>query len=99
TCARSRSFMTRALADGYRAGLVCAARRGRVFDPATGEPAAWVTPGSEPVTGYRHAMACAEVTWPQLAPHSRASLAGAPATITSLLTRETSRRPPGQMLR
>ena len=76
-----------------------AARRGRAFDPATGEPAAWVTPGPEPVTWYRHAMAYAEVKWPRLAPHSRASLADALATITPLLTRETSRRPPGQMLR
>ena len=98
-CDRSRSFMTRALADSYRAELVRAARRGRAFDPATGEPAAWVTPGQEPVTWYRHAMAYAEVKWPRLAPHSRASLADALATITSLLTRETSRRPPDQMLR
>jgi hypothetical protein len=39
---RSRSFMTRALADSYRAELVRAARKGTGFDPATGEPAAWV---------------------------------------------------------
>jgi hypothetical protein len=37
--------------------------------------------------------------WPRLAPHSRASLADALATITPLLTRETSRRPPDQRLR
>ena len=37
---RSRSFMTRALADSYRAELVRAARSGTGFDPATGEPAA-----------------------------------------------------------
>jgi hypothetical protein len=30
---RSRSFMTRALADSYRSELVRAARRGLVFDP------------------------------------------------------------------
>ena len=44
---RSRSFMTRALADSYRAELVRAARRGLAFDPVTGEPAAWAAP--EPV--------------------------------------------------
>ena len=38
---RSRSFMTRALADSFRAELVRAARKGAGFDPATGEPAAW----------------------------------------------------------
>jgi hypothetical protein len=45
---KSRSFITPALADSYRAELVRAARRGQAFDPATGEPAAWVTP--DPVT-------------------------------------------------
>ncbi len=38
---RSRSFVTRALADSYRAELVRAARRGTGLDPVTGEPAAW----------------------------------------------------------
>ena len=96
---RSRSFMTRALADGYRAELVRAARRGQAFDPATGEPAEWATPEPPIVTWYRHAAAYAEMKWPRLAPHSRASLADALATITPLLTRETSRRPPDQTLR
>ncbi len=74
---RSRSFMTRALADSNRAELVRAARKGARFDPATGEPASWTAPGPEPVTWYRHAVAYAEMKWPQLAPHSRASLADA----------------------
>ena len=40
-----------------------------------------------PVTGtwYQHAMGYAEVKWPHLAPHSRASLADALATVTPLL--------------
>jgi integrase len=37
--------------------------------------------------------------WPHLAPHSRASLADALATVTSLLTREADRRPPTGILR
>ena len=41
---KSRSFITRALADSYHAELVRAARRGQEFSPATGEPAAWATP-------------------------------------------------------
>jgi len=36
--ARSKSFITRALADSYLAELVRAARKGLEFDPATGEP-------------------------------------------------------------
>jgi hypothetical protein len=36
-----KSFITRNLADSYRAELVRAARMGLDFDPLTGEPAAW----------------------------------------------------------
>jgi len=42
--ARSRSFITRGLADSYRAELVRAAQRGLEFDPATGEPVLWAIP-------------------------------------------------------
>jgi len=86
--------MTRALADSYRAELVRAARRGLAFTPATREPKSWAAAEPEPVTRYRHAVAYAEMKWPRLAPHLRASLADALATVTPLLTRDTSRRPP-----
>ena len=39
--ARSRSFVTRALADSYRAELVRAARRSLEFGPGTGEAGCW----------------------------------------------------------
>ena len=96
---RSRSFMTRALADSYRAELVRVARRGVAFDPETGEPAARAAAEAVTVTWYQHAVAYAEMKWPGLAPHSRASLADALATVTPLLTREACRRPPGSTLR
>jgi hypothetical protein len=41
---RSKSFITRRLADSYRAELVRAARMGLEFDPLTGEPTAWNLP-------------------------------------------------------
>ncbi len=91
--------MTRALADSCRAELVRAARSGIGFDPATGEPAARAAAESATVTWYRHAVAYAQVKWPYLAPHSRASLANALATVTPLLTRETGGRPPPGRLR
>jgi len=71
---KSRLFMTRALADSYRAELISAARRGLEFDSATGKPAAWAAPEPVTVTWYEHAVAYAEMKWPHLAPHSRASL-------------------------
>ncbi len=96
---RSRSFMTRALADSHRAELVRAARKGAGFDPATGEPAAWAAREPVTVTWLQHAVAYAQMKWPHLAPHSRASLADALATVTPLLTGETRRRPSAGMLR
>jgi hypothetical protein len=96
---KSRSFMTRALADSYRAELVRAARRGLAFDPAFGEPPAWARPRPTAVTWYQHAVAYAAMKWPHLAAHSRASTADALATVTPLLTRTVSRRPPARMLR
>jgi hypothetical protein len=91
--------MTRPLADSYRAELVRAARKGAGFDPATGEPTAWAAPEPVTVTWYQHAVAYAQMKWPHLAPHSRASLADALATVTPLLTRETGCRPPDGTLR
>src|ERR1035437_8019378 len=74
---KSKSFITRKLADSYRAELVRAARMGLDFDPLTGEPAAWNLPEPAIVTWYEEAAAYALMKWPSLAAHSRASLAEA----------------------
>lgn len=91
--ARSKSFLTRGLADSYRAELIRAARIGLAFDPATGEPACWHAPGLPAITWLEHAKAYAAMKWPHLAPHSRASLADALATVTPALTRPATGRP------
>ena len=92
---RSKSFITRKLADSYRAELVRAARMGLDFDPLTGEPAAWNLPEPAIVTWYQEATAYAVMKWPSLAAHSRASLAEALATVTPVLTRPDARDRPG----
>ena len=79
---RSKSFITRRLADSYRAELVRAARMGLEFDPLTGEPAAWNLPEPATVTWYQEATAYAAMKWPSLTAHSRASVAEALATVT-----------------
>ena len=89
---RSKSFLTRKLADSYRAELVRAARMGLDFDPLTGEPTAWNLPEPAIVTWYEEATAYAVMKWPSLAAHSRASLAEALATVTPVLTRPGARR-------
>jgi hypothetical protein len=97
---RSKSFITRRLADSYRAELVRAARTGLDFDPLTGEPAAWNLPEPTAVTWYEEATAYAAMKWPSLAAHSRASLADALATVTPVLTRPGARdRPDPRELR
>jgi integrase len=97
---RSKSFITRKLADSYRAELVRAARTGLDFDPLTGEPAAWSLPEPAAVTWYQEATAYAAMKWPSLAAHSRASLADALATVTPALTRTGARdRPDPRELR
>jgi hypothetical protein len=50
---RSKSFITRRLADSYRAELVRAARMGLEFDPLTGEPAEWHSPNPRLSPGTR----------------------------------------------
>ncbi len=96
---RSKSFITRRLADSYRAELVRAARRGLEFDPVTGEPVLWSAPQPDTTTWYRHALAYTDMKWPDLAAHSRASMAEALATVTPALTTATGKRPPAEVLR
>jgi integrase len=91
---RSRSFSTRALADSYRAELIRAARTGLEFAPATGEPSAWNQPQPATVTWHDHAAMYAAIRWPELAAHSRSSLADALATITPALTCPDARKRP-----
>jgi hypothetical protein len=93
---RSRSFITRRLADSYRAELVRAARMGLEFDPLTGELATWNLPEPATVTWYREATAYAVMKWPSLAAHSRASLAESLATPAPALTRPGARDRPDQ---
>jgi integrase len=97
---RSKSFITRRLADSYRAELVRAARTGLESDPLTGEPAAWNLPQPVAVTWYQQAAAYAVMKWPSLAAHSRASVAEALATVTPVLPRPDTRdRPDPRELR
>ncbi|MGD0608183.1 MAG: site-specific integrase [Streptosporangiaceae bacterium] len=97
---KSKSFITRKLADSYRAELVRAARMGLDFDPLTGEPMAWDLPEPAIVTWYEEATAYTVMKWPSLAAHSRASLAEALATVTPVLIRPGVRdRPDKRELR
>jgi hypothetical protein len=68
----SRSFITRGLADSYRAELIRAARQGLGFSARTGEPASWATPPPATISWLDHAAAYAAMKWPLAAAHTRA---------------------------
>ena len=96
---RSRSFITRGLADSYRAELIRAARKGLDFSPGTGEPASWAAPEPATISWLEHAAAYAAMKWPLAAAHTRAGIADALATITPALLTLGRDRPPAAALR
>jgi hypothetical protein len=74
-------------------------RQGLEFAQATGEPVLWAVPAPPVTTWLEHAVAYADMKWSHLAPHSRASLADALATVTPALTGPGAGRPPARTLR
>jgi len=81
----SRSFITRGLADSYRAELICAARKGRDFNPGTGEPASWATRAPASISWLEHPATYAAMKWPRAAACTRAGIADVLAAITPAL--------------
>ena len=90
----SRSFITRGLADSYRAELIRAARQGLGFSARTGEPASWATRLPATICWLDHAVAYAAMKWPLAAAHTRAGVADALATVTPPLLTPGRGRPP-----
>jgi hypothetical protein len=97
--ARSRSFITRGLADSYRAELIRGARKGLDFSPGTGEPASWAAPEAATISWLEHAAAYAAMKWPLAAAHTRAGIADALATITPAFFTPGRGGPPAAVLR
>ena len=97
--ARSRSIITRGLADSYRAELIRAARQGLDFSARTGEPASWATRLPATISWLDHAGAYAAMKWPLAAAHTRAGIADALATVTPALLTPGRGRPPAATLR
>jgi integrase len=91
----SKSFLTKALADAFRAELLSAARAGEPFDPATGFPQT----RARDVSWYDHARAYVEMKWPRAAAKSRKSIAEALTTVTLALLANRRDRPSDAVLR
>jgi hypothetical protein len=78
---------------------VRATRKGLEFDPQSGEPALWAEPEPVTVSWYQHATASTAMKWPDLAEHSRASVAEALATRDARPDPAAPGRPPADKLR
>ena len=93
-----RSFMTKALADSWRSGLVHAANNGAPFDRNVGLPISMVREQNT-ITWYEHARAYMAMKWPGLAPKSRRSTVEALATVTAALVTSSAGAPSAKALR
>jgi integrase len=93
----SKSFVTRALADGFRAELLSCAHRGSAFDCVSGLPLSLVP--TEETSWLSHAQAYVEMKWPRAAAKSRRSMADALATATAALLEQGKEAPSAALMR
>ncbi|MFA1548845.1 tyrosine-type recombinase/integrase [Actinomadura chokoriensis] len=93
----SRSFLTKALGETYRAGLVAAARNGELFSLATGEPVSWERTSE---TFYSLARSYAAMRWADSPANSRKCTADqlVPVTLALLDPRKAKRNRPADAL-
>jgi integrase len=91
-------FRTKTAADGRRAELLSALRRGEQFDTETGLPASELRERNSP-TWYAHACAYALMKWPRAAAKHRASIAETLTTVTPVLVTDTKDAPHPDVLR
>jgi hypothetical protein len=83
---KSRTFATKALAEGLRSELNQSARRGEAFDKTSGLPAKMArAPSSR--SWLDHARAYVDMKWPKAAANSRESIAESLATVSPALVK------------
>ncbi|MFF7703554.1 tyrosine-type recombinase/integrase [Streptomyces lydicus] len=88
----SKSYKTKAQADGRRSELLAALRDRQQFDEESGLPANELDALNSP-TWYDHSVAYALMKWPQAAAKQRANIAESLATVTPVFV-STSRGAP-----
>ncbi|MGW6567034.1 tyrosine-type recombinase/integrase [Streptomyces sp. NPDC054975] len=91
-------FATFTLADGRRAQLKDAIRKGEQFDVETGLPASELRQANSP-TWFAHARAYACMKWPDAAAKHRVGIAEALAAVTSVLVKKASGAPDPKVMR
>jgi hypothetical protein len=91
----SESFLTKALADAFRAELLTGARAGEPFDPMTGLPES----RTRDISWFQHACDYVDMKWPRAAAKSRKSIAEAMTTVSLALLANRRGRPDDEALR
>jgi hypothetical protein len=91
----AETFVTRALAESFRAELMSAARAGEAFDEVTGLPES----RARDVPWFDHAVAYVDTKWPRAAAKSRKSIAEALTTVTMALLLPRRGRPDDALIR
>jgi integrase len=91
----AETFLTRALAESFRAELMAAARAGEPFDEVTGLPES----RARDVPWIDHAISYVDTKWPRAAAKSRKSIAEALTTVTMALLLPRRGRPDDAVIR
>jgi integrase len=91
----AETFVTRALAESFRAELMATARAGEAFDEVTGLPEA----KARDVSWFDHAVSYVDTKWPRAAAKSRKSIAEALTTVTMALLLPRRGRPDDALIR
>jgi hypothetical protein len=95
---KSSSYVTRGLADNFRAKLMRAARKGEAFDTESGLPESMLKE-QEAISWYEHARAYIDMKWPRAAANTRRSAVEALATVTPVLVTSSAGAPDPKVLR
>ncbi len=94
----NRAFVTKALAESFRAELIAAARGGQSFDIETGLPQSIIRRDRD-LSCYQHAQEFTRATWSAAAAKGRVSLAETLSVALPALTREPPGAPDPAVLR
>ena len=94
----SKSFLTMALAESFRASLITAARKGEGFDTDSGLPES-LERKRRNISFYQHTTEFTAAAWPAAAAKSRISIIEALAKVTPVIVRDLAGRPDPDILR
>ena len=97
--ARQKPFKSEALADGFRADLVAASRKGEAFDVDSGLPVSMLRAVRDATSWYSLACEYVDMKWPHVAATTRRTHAEALTTMTTALFTSGRGKPDDKLIR